>query len=209
MIKDTELHEQLAMTILYQAIYNPEGFTIDVKTKKVVDHGVPVGGYHGDDNPHWMVLTNNLQDDDFRLALLAIIGDDYDTIIRHGHIGGWLNDEGKLVLDIVKLHPCFTHGQSADGILEGQRLGQQAVGWLCPDLGGYKEVTLWERFSYLTQLKDTLSTLTGWQGFFMPKNLKLKETFTTGTDGIVDVVADVVDDDVIRASCAGVLLDNW
>ncbi len=27
----------------------------------------------------------------------------------------------------------------------------------------------------------------------MPKNLKLQETFTTGTDGIVDVVVAVVD----------------
>jgi hypothetical protein len=65
-----------------------------------------------------------------------------------------------------------------------------------------------KRFSYLTQLKDTLSTLTGWQGFFMPKTSKLKETFTTGTDGIVDVVADVVVGDDHRASCAGVLSDN-
>jgi hypothetical protein len=139
---DKELHMQLAMTVLYQAVHNPEGFTIDVMTKKVVNHGVPVGGYHGGDSPHWAVIPDDLSAELFKDVLLTWIRDDYDTIIRYGHVGGWLNDDGHLVLDIVKLHPCFIHGQSADGILEGTRLRQLAVGWLCPDLGDYKEVRL-------------------------------------------------------------------
>lgn len=148
---DKELHTQLAMTVQYHSIYTPLGFTIDVKTLKLVEHGVPVGGYHSEPvrngfeyptSPHWMVVPNDLHAEHLADALLELIGENYDLIVRHGHVGGWRNDAGELVLDIVKLHPCFTHGNSADGILEGQRLRQVAVGWLCPDLGGYKEVTL-------------------------------------------------------------------
>jgi hypothetical protein len=48
-------------------------------------------------------------------------------------------------------------------------------------------------------------------GFFYTQNLQLlKEgkSYLTGTDGIVDVVADVVDGDDHRASCAGGLMNN-
>jgi hypothetical protein len=45
--------------------------------------------------------------------------------------------------------------------------------------------------------------------FYAQKFLNAGKSYTTGTDGIVDVVADVVDDDVIRASCAGVPSHKW
>jgi hypothetical protein len=47
------------------------------------------------------------------------------------------------------------------------------------------------------------------RGFFYAQNfLNAGKSYTTGTDGIVDVVDVVVVDDVIRASCAGVPLHN-
>ena len=65
------------------------------------------------------------------------------TIQEAGYVGGWVVT-GTLILDIVQVYPCISHTEGiadATPFLEGSRLDQEAIGWLCPQFdGGYKEV---------------------------------------------------------------------
>ncbi len=132
---------------------NPLGFTLNIETGEVVDHGIAVGGYHredGDSNRNWLQLStggvrNNfaypvsLPFDEIQRAVEASL----NRISFHKHIGGWLVGD-TLTLDIVEVYPCILHQEGiadATAFIEGSRLDQEAIGWLCPDFEhGYKEV---------------------------------------------------------------------
>lgn len=125
---------------------HPKGFTMDVQTGKVIDHGIAVGGYHQDHGftePNWIHYNYGVAVP-FEV-LQEQVEEWLDIIQKTGFIGGWENKAG-ITLDIVEVYPCLIHsGRIVDGspILEGKRLNQHSVGWLCPSFaGGYKEVTI-------------------------------------------------------------------
>lgn len=136
---------------------HPYGFTMDVNTGEVIDHGIAVAGYHqnhGDgDGANWLEVDNGgirnnyayptssktLPFDEIQEAVEAWL----PIIQTAGYLGGW-RVTGTLILDIVQVYPCILHQDGiadATPFLEGSRLDQQAIGWLCPDFeNGYKEV---------------------------------------------------------------------
>jgi hypothetical protein len=123
---------------------SPKGFTLDVNTGKTIDHGIAVGGYSQDyagTEPYWLQGDK----DKFSFEVLQEQVEEWlDAIDTVGFIGGWVTDSGLLVLDLVQVYDCIIHSQGiqeATAFLEGSRLEQEAIGWLCPDFnGGYKEV---------------------------------------------------------------------
>ena len=136
---------------------HPFGFTMDVNTGEVVDHGLAVGGYHqdhdADADANWLqfstggvrngfaypVSAESLPFDEIQEAIEAWL----PHIQTAGYLGGWVVT-GTLTLDIVQVYPCISHTEGiadATPFLEGSRLNQEAIGWLCPQFkGGYKEV---------------------------------------------------------------------
>lgn len=126
---------------------NPLGFTMEVATGEVIDHGMSVGGYHQEDgntNKHWLLWDNDGASFSVPFETLQEQVEAWlPTIQTAGFIGGWVVS-GALVLDIVQVYPCISHTEGiadATPFLEGSRLDQQAIGWLCPQFeGGYKEV---------------------------------------------------------------------
>jgi len=122
---------------------HPNGFTMDVATGKVIDHGIAVGGYHQDHGftePNWIQLRHE-EAMTFEMLETAV-SESMDAIQFAGFIGGWTY--GGLTLDLVQVYPCIIHQEGiadATPFLEGSRLDQEAIGWLCPDFeNGYKEV---------------------------------------------------------------------
>lgn len=123
---------------------NPLGFTLNVETGEVVTHGIAVGGYHQEDGSsdrNWLQVETggSVPFDEVQAKVEASM----QRIGYHKHIGGWLVGD-TLTLDIVQVYPCLLHRKGiadATPFLEGSRLDQEAIGWLCPDFaGGYKEV---------------------------------------------------------------------
>jgi len=131
---------------LMDAINNhPRGFTMDVNTGKVIDHGIAVGGYHQDHGftePNWIQLGNG-EAMTFEMLETAV-SESLDAIQFAGYVGGWVDSWHGVTLDIVQVYDCIIHSQGiqeATAFLEGSRLQQEAIGWLCPSFaGGYKEV---------------------------------------------------------------------
>lgn len=124
---------------------HPKGFTLDANTGKVIDHGIAVGGYHQDydfTEPHWIKL-NSGEAMTFEM-LETVVSESIDAIQSAGYLGGWVDSYNGLTLDLVQVYDCIIHNQGvqkATAFLEGSRLDQEAIGWLCPDFsGGYKEV---------------------------------------------------------------------
>lgn len=127
---------------------NPNGFTLNIQTGELFDHGFAVGGYHQDHGfsykRDWIRLGNDGASFTVSFEMLfEQIEQSWDAIEQVSHIGGWLND-GVLVLDLVEVFDCIacTVGDAdATPFLEGSRLEQEAIGWLCPKLfNGYKTV---------------------------------------------------------------------
>ena len=127
---------------------HPKGFTMDVNTGKVIDHGIAVGGYHQDHGDgagaNWLRWDNNGAGFVVPFEVLQEQIETWLPVIQEaGFIGGWVQDN-VLTLDIVQVYDCILHSQGiqeATAFLEGSRLEQEAIGWLCPDFnGGYKEV---------------------------------------------------------------------
>jgi hypothetical protein len=123
---------------------HPKGFTMDVNTGKTIDHGIAVGGYHldhGFTEPNWLHYEAGVAVP-FE-ALQEQVEESMDAIQSAGYLGGWENRSG-ITLDIVQVYDCIIHSQGiqeATAFLEGSRLEQEAIGWLCPDFaGGYKEI---------------------------------------------------------------------
>ena len=147
---------RITASILDAFTNHPLGFTLDVNTGEVVTHGMAVGGYHqedGNNDPHWLEVSTGGVVNGFAYPVtgkslpfteIHDAVEEYLDIIRYaGYVGGWVVT-GTLVLDIVKLYPCISHTEGiadATAFLEGSRLDQEAIGWLCPQFeGGYKEV---------------------------------------------------------------------
>ncbi len=126
---------------------NPLGFTLNVNTGGVVTHGMAVGGYHQEDgntDPHWLQWDNDGASFSVPFEALHDVVEEWLPIIQTaGYIGGWVVT-GTLTLDIVQVYPCISHTEGiadATAFLEGSRLDQEAIGWLCPQFkDGYKEV---------------------------------------------------------------------
>lgn len=127
---------------------NPLGFTMEVATGEVITHGMAVGGYHqdiaGNAFEYWLQWDNDGASFSVPFETLQEQVEAWlPTIQSAGFIGGWVVT-GTLTLDIVKVYPCISHTEGiadATPFLEGSRLGQQAIGWLCPQFkDGYKEV---------------------------------------------------------------------
>lgn len=125
---------------------NPAGFTLNVETGVMLSHGIAVGGYHADHGftaPDWLRFSNG-EAMTFEMLQTAV-EESWDAITACGWVGGWLQD-GVLVLDIVQLFDCIActvEDADASPILEGSRLHQEAVGWLCPSLpSGYKTIRI-------------------------------------------------------------------
>lgn len=120
---------------------NPNGFTLDVETGKLVDHGIMVGGFHVGGDANWLRYEAGVAVP-FE-ALFDQIEQAWDEIRYHNHIGGWENRDG-ITLDIVGVYDCIICSkgiQEATAFLDANRNSQEAVGWLCPTFaGGYKEV---------------------------------------------------------------------
>jgi hypothetical protein len=127
---------------------HPKGFTMDVNTGEVIDHGIAVGGYHQDHGftePNWIQWRNGEAIDPRTFEVLeTAVSESLDAIQSAGFIGGWVDSYNGITLDIVQVYDCIIHSQGiqeATAFLEGSRLQQEAIGWLCPDFnGGYKEV---------------------------------------------------------------------
>ena len=124
---------------------HPEGFTMDVNTGEVIHHGIAVAGYHrdvdGEAGADWLYYPAG-----FVVPFEALqeqVEAWLPTIQEAGFIGGWESKLG-ITLDIVQVFDCIIHSQGiqeATAFLEGSRLEQEAIGWLCPDFaGGYKEI---------------------------------------------------------------------
>lgn len=127
---------------------NPLGFTMEVATGEVITHGMAVGGYHqdgtGDTNEHWLQWDNEASYFSVPFETLQEAVEEWlPSIQSAGFIGGWVVT-GTLILDIVQVYPCISHTEGiadATPFLEGSRLDQEAIGWLCPQFEhGYKEV---------------------------------------------------------------------
>ena len=120
---------------------NPNGFTLNIETGELVDHGIMVGGFHVGGDANWLRYEAG-----FAVpfeALFDQIEQAWDEITNAGFIGGWENRDG-ITLDIVSAYDCIICSQGiqdATAFLDASRLNQEAVGWLCPTFaGGYKEV---------------------------------------------------------------------
>ena len=134
---------KLTAMIIDAVNQNPKGFTLNIQTGDMLDHGIAVGGYHldhGFTEPDWVRLDAG-EAMNFEM-LFNTVEQSWDAIQQVGHIGGWLN-EGILVLDLVEVFNCIACDvlPEATPFLEASRLEQEAVGWLCPKLfNGYKTV---------------------------------------------------------------------
>ncbi len=124
---------------------HPKGFTLDVNTDKLANHGIAVGGYHQDHGftePNWIRFSHG-EVMTFEMLETAV-SESMDAIQSAGYVGGWVDSYGGLTLDLVQIYDCLIHSegiQEATAFLEGSRLQQEAIGWLCPEFnGGYKEV---------------------------------------------------------------------
>ena len=118
---------------------NPDGFTLNIQTGELVDHGIAVGGYHldhGFSEPDWLRFSNDGAGFTVPFEVLREqVEQSWDAIERVSHIGGWLN-HGVLILDLVEVFNCIACDVLAEAtpFLEASRLEQQSVGWLCPEL---------------------------------------------------------------------------
>lgn len=121
---------------------NPNGFTLNIETGELVDHGIMVGGFHyPNEDANWLHYEAGVAVP-FE-ALFDEIEQAWDEITNTGHIGGWENRAG-ITLDITAVYDCIICSQGiqeATAFLDASRNEQEAVGWLCPTFaGGYKEV---------------------------------------------------------------------
>ena len=122
---------------------HPQGFTLNIETGELVDHGIAVGGFHyWNKSPNWLHYEAGVVVP-FE-ALFDQIEQAWDEITNAGYIGGWVWNNYGITLDIVAVYDCIicSEGiQEATAFLDASRLEQEAVGWLCPTFtGGYKEV---------------------------------------------------------------------